>query len=71
MGKIPHLVIMVQDKEVSSKCNERLPVQPDTPEYSTVEVVPESARCQSTVIPQVKQMVQPLISVVARRMKLS
>ena len=55
------------DKEVSSNCSERLPVQPDTPEYSTVENVPESARRLSTLIPQVKRMVQPLISV---RMKL-
>ena len=40
-------------------------------EYSPVENVPESARCQSTLIPQLKRMLQPLISVVAKRMKLS
>ena len=62
---------MVGDKEVSSNCSERLPVQPDTPEYSSIEIVTESARRQSTLIPQVKRMVQPLISVVAKRMKFS
>ena len=62
---------MAGDEEFSSNCRDRLPVQPDTPEYSPVEIVPDSARCQSTEILQVKRMVQPLISLVAKRMKLS
>ena len=58
---------MVGDKEVQSYCSQRIPVQPDTLEYST-EIVPESARRQSTKIPQVKGKVQTLISVVAKKM---
>ena len=33
-GEIPRLVIMVGDKEISSNCSKRLPVQPDTLDYS-------------------------------------
>ena len=64
------LILMVGDIEVHSNCSERIPVQPDTLEYST-EIVPESARRQSTRIPQVKGKVQTLISVVAKKMKMS
>ena len=69
-GKIPRLVIMVGDKEVHSNCSERTPVQPDTLEYSP-EIVPDSFRRQSTIIPSGKRMVPPLISVVAKKMKMS
>ena len=69
-GKIPQLVIMVGDNEVHINFSERTPVQPDTLEYSP-EIVPDSFRRQSTIIPSGKRMVPPLISVVAKKMKMS
>ena len=69
-GKIPSLVIMVEDKEVHSNCSERRRVKPDTFEYSP-EIVPVIVGRNSMIIPAGKMMVQPLISDVAKKMKIS
>ena len=61
---------MVGDKEVHSNCSERRQVEHDTFAYRP-EIVPVSVGCNSTIIPAGKKIVQPLISDVAKKMKMS
>ena len=61
---------MVGDKEIHNDCSKRKLVESHTHE-SSPEIVPECVGRKSTIIPGGKRQVQPLISEVAKKMRMS
>ena len=62
---------MTVDKGVSNLSSDRVFVIPDIVESSSTGIVAESVKRSSKIIPQVKRMVQPLITPMVKNIKMT